>query len=56
VDISWPASNTSQKFTGVKPNQFIQISEFAKEYKVLTPKRFHFENKTRLSNNQAGQE
>jgi tetratricopeptide (TPR) repeat protein len=31
VDISWPASNTSQKFTGVKPNQFIQISEFAKE-------------------------
>lgn len=43
LEISWPASNTSQSFTRVKPNQFIQISELANEFKVLTPKRFRFE-------------
>lgn len=45
VEISWPASGTSQKFTGVSPNQFIQITEFATDYKTLTPKRFRFEDR-----------
>jgi hypothetical protein len=45
VEISWPASNTLQKFSNIRPNQFIQISEFAKEYKTLTPKHFRFENR-----------
>ena len=42
LEISWPARNTTQRFTGLKPNQFIQISEFGKKYNVLTPKRFRF--------------
>ena len=42
LEVSWPVSKTSQKFSDVRPNQFIQIDEFAKEYKVLTPKRFEF--------------
>jgi hypothetical protein len=39
IEVSWPASKTSQTFSEVSPNQFIQISEFSKEYKVLTPKK-----------------
>ncbi len=42
LEVFWPATKTSQNFANVSPNQFIQISEFAKEYKVLTPKRFQF--------------
>jgi len=45
LEISWPASGTSQKFTNLSPNHFVQVSEFAKEYKTLTPKHFRFENK-----------
>jgi len=45
VEISWPVTKTVQRFQDVRPNQFIQISEFAKEYKVLTPKRFEFGGK-----------
>src|SRR5579859_2144829 len=33
LEISWPASNTTQKFTAIKPDQFIEINEFAKEYR-----------------------
>jgi hypothetical protein len=29
IEISWPASKTSQKFTNVKPNQFLEIKESA---------------------------
>jgi tetratricopeptide (TPR) repeat protein len=54
LEISWPTSKTSRKFSGLKPNQFIQISEFAREYKVLRPKRFRFKNKVRQSKNEAG--
>jgi tetratricopeptide (TPR) repeat protein len=45
VEISWPASGTSQKFSNISPNQFVQISEFAKDYKALTPRRFRFEDR-----------
>jgi hypothetical protein len=39
LEVSWPVSKTSQTFSEVSPNQFIQISEFGKEYKVLTPRK-----------------
>jgi hypothetical protein len=42
LEVFWPAA---QNFSNISPNQFIQISEFAKEYKVLTPKRFRLENR-----------
>jgi hypothetical protein len=49
VEISWPVTKTVQRFQDVRPNQFIQVSEFAKEYKVLTPKRFEFGAKRGLA-------
>ncbi len=50
LEISWPTSNTSQNFSKISPDQFIQISEFAKEYRALKPKRFRFEDrKTRAT-------
>ena len=49
VEISWPVTKTVQRFQDVRPNQFIQVSEFAKEYKVLTPKRFEFSAKRGLA-------
>jgi len=42
LEVSWPGSKTSQNFSKVGANRFIQITEFAKEYKTLTPKSFHF--------------
>ena len=35
LEIWWPASNTRQIFTGVGKNQFLEIKEFAKDYKKL---------------------
>ena len=35
IEIWWPASNTRQEFPNVKPDQFLEIKEFAKEYRVL---------------------
>ena len=34
-EIDWPASRTRQRFTGVAPNQFLEIREFAKAYTRL---------------------
>ncbi len=45
VEISWPASGTSQKFSDIRSNQFLQITEFARNYKTLAPKRFRFEDR-----------
>jgi tetratricopeptide (TPR) repeat protein len=42
LEVFWPASNTSQQFSDISPNHFLQIHEFAKEYKTLTPARFQF--------------
>jgi tetratricopeptide (TPR) repeat protein len=42
LEVSWPGSKTSQNFSKVGANRFIQITEFAKEYKTLTPKSFRF--------------
>jgi hypothetical protein len=48
VEIDWPASRTVQRFENVSADQFIQITEFAKDYRVLTPKRFEIgDRKTR---------
>ena len=35
VEVWWPTTGTSQRFTGVGPNQFIQIAELAKDYARL---------------------
>jgi len=35
LEIWWPASNTRQVFTRVGKNQFLEIKEFAKDYKKL---------------------
>ena len=39
LDVWWPATNTRQSFTNVTKNQFIEIDEFAKDYKRLTRTR-----------------
>ena len=35
VDVWWPASNTRQRFSTVGRNQFIEITEFADNYRPL---------------------
>ena len=40
IEIWWPASNTRQTFSGVAPNQFIEIKEFAKDYTKVERKSF----------------
>ena len=35
LDVWWPASNTRQHFSQVNRNQFIEIKEFASEYRKL---------------------
>ena len=35
VDVWWPASNTRQRFSNVGRNQFIEITEFADNYRPL---------------------
>jgi hypothetical protein len=36
VEIWWPTSNTRQRFSNVRPNQFIEVTEFAERYQPLT--------------------
>jgi hypothetical protein len=38
VDVWWPASNTRQHFANVQKNQFLDITEFAKEYRRVERK------------------
>jgi len=38
LDIWWPATNTRQHFVNVAKNQFLEISEFATEYRRVTRK------------------
>jgi tetratricopeptide (TPR) repeat protein len=40
LEIWWPASNTRQTFTDVGKNQFLEIKEFAKDYKKLDRRAF----------------
>ncbi|WP_162601542.1 FG-GAP-like repeat-containing protein [Occallatibacter savannae] len=35
LDIYWPVSDTRQHFAGIRKDQFIEIKEFAPEYKTL---------------------
>jgi ASPIC and UnbV len=35
LEVWWPASNTRQRFTRVGKNQFLEIREFARDYKRL---------------------
>jgi hypothetical protein len=36
VEIWWPTSNTRQRFSNVRPNQFIEVTEFAGRYQPMT--------------------
>jgi hypothetical protein len=38
LDVWWPATNTRQTFRGVAKNQFIEVTEFAKDYRRLIRK------------------
>jgi tetratricopeptide (TPR) repeat protein len=40
LEIWWPASNTRQNFTSLGKNQFLEITEFAKDYKKLDRRPF----------------
>jgi len=42
LEIFWPASRTTQKFSGVAVNEAIQIREFDTEYQKLSRKQFQF--------------
>jgi hypothetical protein len=35
VDVWWPASNTRQHFANIAKNQFLEITEFARDYRRL---------------------
>ena len=35
IEIYWPTSNTRQRFTGLEKNQFLEITEFAQDYRRL---------------------
>ena len=41
IEIWWPASNSKQEFQNVKPNQFLEIKEFARDYTVLHRPTIH---------------
>jgi tetratricopeptide (TPR) repeat protein len=45
LEVLWPTSKTSQSFSNVSPNQFISVTEFAKEYKTRTVRHFLFKPK-----------
>jgi hypothetical protein len=38
LDVWWPATNTRQHFTNVAKNQFLEITEFAADYRRVTRK------------------
>lgn len=40
IEVWWPASKTKQNFTDIKPNQFLEIKEFAKAPTPLTRHSF----------------
>jgi tetratricopeptide (TPR) repeat protein len=40
LQVWWPASNTRQSFSSVEKNQFIEIKEFAKDYRKMELKSF----------------
>lgn len=40
LEITWPTSRSRQNFSNVAANQFLEIQEFAKDYKVLNRPKF----------------
>ncbi|MBI3474370.1 MAG: VCBS repeat-containing protein [Acidobacteria bacterium] len=45
IEIWWPATNTRQNFSNVDKNQFIEITEFAKDYTKLERRRVYLGGK-----------
>ena len=40
LEVWWPASNSRQRLQSVQKNQFIEVTEFAKQYRILPRKAF----------------
>jgi tetratricopeptide (TPR) repeat protein len=40
LEIWWPASNSRQRLQSVQKNQFIEVTEFAKQYRILPRRAF----------------
>ena len=40
VEVWWPTSNTRQSFANVRPDEYIEIQEFAQDYKKLNRKTY----------------
>ena len=40
LEITWPTSRSRQNFSNIRANQFLEIQEFAKDYKVLDRPKF----------------
>ncbi len=47
LEVWWPASNSRQSFANVEKNQFIEIKEFAHDYKQLVRRTFRLGAHTR---------
>lgn len=45
LEIWWPTSNTHQHFANVEKDQFLEIKEFAQEYRKLERKPYHLGGK-----------
>ena len=41
LEIDWPVTKTTQHFSNVPPDQFLEIKEFAKDYEKLSRPAFH---------------
>ena len=46
LEVWWPTSNSRQRFTNVKTDQFLQITEFSKKYITLERKPYTLGGKT----------
>ena len=49
IEIWWPATDTRQNFQDVAKNQWLEITEFGKEYKKLERQRVHLGGKARAA-------
>ncbi|MBV9183006.1 MAG: VCBS repeat-containing protein, partial [Acidobacteria bacterium] len=54
IEIWWPTSNTRQNFSAVGTDQFIEITEFAKDYRRLHRKRVRLGARIRGAAKQGG--
>jgi hypothetical protein len=53
LDIWWPVTKTRQHFSGVGPNQYIEIKEFASSYTHLERHAFRLGKENSLNTSSA---